>query len=36
MFANKNLWILDLNFNIFFSFATIERVKEFYGFGISN
>jgi len=32
MLANRNLWILDLNFNIFFSFATIERVKKFYGF----
>jgi len=32
MMASRNLWILDLNFNIFFSYATIERVKTFYGF----
>lgn len=30
--ASRNLWILDLNFKIFFSYATIERVKSFYGF----
>jgi len=23
MMASRNLWILDLNFNIFFSYATI-------------
>lgn len=32
MLANRNLWILDLNFSVFYSFATIERVKAFYGF----
>ncbi len=32
MLASRNMWILDINFNIFFSFATIERVKSFYGF----
>ena len=23
MLANRNMWILDLNFNVFYSFATI-------------
>ena len=32
MLANKNLWILDANFGIFFTYATVERVKTFYGF----
>ena len=34
MLANRNMWILDLNFNVFYSFATIERVKQFYGFAL--
>jgi hypothetical protein len=33
MLAHKNIWILDLNFNIFYSYATINRIKTFYGFG---
>ena len=33
MFAQKNLWILDLNFSVFFSYATTQRLKTFYGFG---
>ena len=32
MLATRNLWILDINFNIFFSFATVQRLKSFYGF----
>lgn len=32
MLANRNMWILDLNFSVFYSFATIERIKQFYGF----
>ncbi len=33
MLAHKNLWILDLNFNVFYSYATTQRIKSFYGFG---
>ena len=32
MLANRNIWILDLNFCVFYSLATIERIKQFYGF----
>ncbi len=32
MMASRNMWVLDVNFSIFFSFATVERVKSFYGF----
>ncbi len=32
MLANRNIWILDLNFSVFYSLATIERIKQFYGF----
>lgn len=28
MLANKNLWILDLNFMCFFSFAPFHKLKE--------
>jgi len=28
MLANKNLWILDINFKCFFSYAPIDRVRE--------
>jgi len=28
MLANKNLWILDINFMCFFSYAPIERLKD--------
>jgi hypothetical protein len=29
MFANNNLWILDINFMCFFSYAPIDRVREY-------
>lgn len=32
MLANRNMWVLDVNFKVFFSYATVERVKSFYGF----
>lgn len=28
MLANKNFWILDLNFMVFFSYAPIQRIKD--------
>ena len=36
MMAAKNLWILDLNFYCFFSFALPSRIKEFYGFATQS
>jgi hypothetical protein len=36
MMAHRNLWILDLNFKVFFSYATIHRLKAFYGFAKNN
>lgn len=36
MMAHRNFWVLDLNFKVFFSYATIHRLKAFYGFAKNN
>ena len=36
MMAHSNFWVLDLNFKVFFSYATIHRLKSFYGFAKNN
>lgn len=30
MMASRNLWILDINYMCFFSFAPLERLSHFY------
>ena len=30
MLASNNLWILDTNFGCFFSYAPIEKVKQYF------
>ena len=30
MMADKNLWVLDLNFMCFFSYAPLQRVYNYY------
>jgi hypothetical protein len=36
MMASKNMWILDLNFECFFSFATPSQIKKLAAFSNNN